>query len=113
MPNYLINLLLFLNKSLNLIYFSEPQSPYKKRIVDTIRRFCSNLSQSIISEGDEIVRACERHRNETVTLKKHATKHKCMRKWMVELLIKSQSCGIKFSRVNSIRMTKSIYFNFL
>ena len=30
-----------------------------------------------------------------------------MRKWMVEFLTKSQSWGIKFARVNSIRMTKS------
>ena len=32
----------------------------------------------LISEGDEIVRACDRHRNETVTLTKHRTKYKYM-----------------------------------
>ena len=62
----------------------------------------------LISEGDEIVRACERHWDETVTLTKHVTKYKYMRKWMVEFLSKSRSCVIKIARVNSIRMTKSI-----
>ena len=59
------------------------------------------------SELVTIVRACNRHRNETVTLIKLVIKYKYMRKWMVEFLSKSQSCGIKFARVNSIRMTKS------
>ena len=63
----------------------------------------------LISEGDEIVRACDRHRDETVTLTKHVTKHKHMRKWMVEFLSKSQSRVIKIAGVNSIRMTKSIH----
>ena len=62
----------------------------------------------LISEGDEIVRACDRHRNETATLTKHVSKYKYMRKWMVEFLKKLQSRVIKNSRVNSIRMTKSI-----
>ena len=62
----------------------------------------------LISEGDEIVRACDRHWDETVTLTKHVTKYKYMRKWMVEFLSKSQSRVIKIIRVNSIRMTKSI-----
>ena len=61
-----------------------------------------------ISDGDEIIRSCDRHRNETVTLTKHVTKYKYMRKWMVEFFIKSQSRVIKIARVNSIRMTKSI-----
>ena len=30
----------------------------------------------LISEGNEIVRACDRHCNETVTLTKHVTKYK-------------------------------------
>ena len=62
----------------------------------------------LISEGDEIVRACDRHCDETVTLTKHVTKYKYMRKWMVQFLSKSQSRVIKFARVNSIRMSKSI-----
>ena len=61
-----------------------------------------------ISEGDEIVRDCDRHRNETATLGKHANKCKYMWKWIIEFLSKSQSCGIKFAKVNSILMTKSI-----
>ena len=46
LPNYRINLLLFLNKSRNLIPCSQIKLPNKKRIVDTIQRFCSNLSLS-------------------------------------------------------------------
>ena len=63
---------------------------------------------SLISEGDEIVRSCDRHGDETVTLRKHVTKYKYMQKLMVEFFSKSQNCGIKFARVNLIRMTKSI-----
>ena len=59
--------------------------------------------------GDEMVRACDRHSNETVTLRKHVTKYnKQMRKWMVELHSKSESRGIDIARVNSIGITKSI-----
>ena len=36
--------------------------------------------------------------------------YKLMRKWMVEFLNKSERCGNKISRVNSIRITKSIIF---
>ena len=61
----------------------------------------------LISERDEIVRACDRHRDETVTLTKHVTKYKYMRKWMVEFFSKSQSRVIKIARINSIRMKKS------
>ena len=57
---------------------------------------------------DEYVRACDRHRDDTVTHTKHVTKYKYMRKWMVEFLSKSQSRVIKIAGVNSIRMTKSI-----
>ena len=62
----------------------------------------------VISDGDEIVLASDRHWDETVTLTKHVTKYKYMRKWMVEFLSKSESRGIKIARVNSIRMAKSI-----
>ena len=62
----------------------------------------------LISERDEIVLACDRHRDETVTLTKHVTKYKYMLKWMVEFLSKYQTRVIKFARVDSIRMTKSI-----
>ena len=62
----------------------------------------------LISEGDEIVRACDLHRNETVTVTTHVTKYKYMRKWMVDFLSKSQNRVIKIAQVNSIRMTKSV-----
>ena len=64
----------------------------------------------LVSEGDEIVGACDRRLNETVTLTKHVTNNKYMRKCMVEFLSKSQSHVIKIARANSIRMTKSINF---
>ena len=62
----------------------------------------------LVSEGDEIVQACDRHRNETVTLAKPVTKYKYIRKWMVEFLNKSHSRVIKIALVNLIRMTESI-----
>ena len=55
----------------------------------------------LISEGNKIVRPCDRHRNETVTLRKHVTKHKYMRNWIVDYLSKSQSLVIKIARINS------------
>ena len=58
--------------------------------------------------GYEIVRACDRHIIETASIKKHVTKHKHMRKWMVEFLSDPESRGNKIARVNSIRITKSI-----
>ena len=65
-------------------------------------------------EGDEIVRACDPHSNETATLPNNVTKYKQVRKWMVEFLSKSESRGMKIARVTSIRMTKSIKnINFL
>ena len=59
-------------------------------------------------KGDEIVRPCDRHSSETATLKKHVTKYKNMRKWMVEFIQKIGIGGIKIARVNSILITKSI-----
>ena len=56
----------------------------------------------------EIVRPCDRHSNVTVTLRKHVTKYKHIRKWMVEFLRKFENRGIKIARVNSMRITKSI-----
>ena len=46
--------------------------------------------------------------NETVTLRKHVSKYKCMQKWMVEFLRKFEDRGIKIARVNSILISKSI-----
>ena len=72
------------------------------------------LTPYLIIEGDEIVRACDRHWDETATLTKQVTKYKYMRKWTVEFLSKSQSLVIKIVRVNSISMTNlSIYFDVL
>ena len=56
--------------------------------------------------------ACERHNNETVTLRKHVSKYKNKRKRMVEFLRKSETRGDRILRVNSIRITKSIIILF-
>ena len=59
-------------------------------------------------KGDVIVRPCDRHSNETVTVRKHVTKYKNMRKLLIEFPPKIDNRGIKIARVNSIRITKSI-----
>ena len=61
---------------------------------------------------NKIVRACDQHSNETVTLRKHVTKYKHMQKWMVEFLCKSESRDI-IDLVNSICIKLSVYLNFL
>ena len=59
-------------------------------------------------KGEDIVRPCARHSNETMTLRKHVAKYKNMRKWAVEFLRKFEKRGIEIARVNSILITKSI-----
>ena len=59
-------------------------------------------------KGVEIVRLCDRHSIETVTLRKHVTKYKNMRKWMVEFVRKFDNRAIKSGRDNLILITKSI-----
>ena len=69
--------------------------------------------------GDEVfVLPCDRHSIETVTLGKHVTKYKNIRKWMVDFLRKFENRAIKIGRDNSILVTKIyqftvIYFNFV
>ena len=76
-------------------------------VTSCIKDTCSNLSNRI-REWRRIVRSCDRHSNETVTLRNHSTKYKNMRKWMVEFLRKFENRGIKIARVNSIHIAKSI-----
>ena len=57
--------------------------------------------------GNEIVRPCDRHSNETVALRKHVTKYKNKRKYIVEFLRKFENRSIKAARINSILITKS------
>ena len=59
-------------------------------------------------KGDEIVRHCDPRSNETVTHRKHVTKYKNMRKWMVDFLGKFETRVIKIAVVNSILISKSI-----
>ena len=62
----------------------------------------------LISEKRRKVRPCDWHSNETATLRKHVTKYKHIRKWMVEFLKKFENRGIKIARANSIPIKKSI-----
>ena len=81
------------------------------RLSQTLNNFVSPIHFPIkLEKGDEIVRDCDRYTNKTVTLRKHATKYKHMRKWIVDLLSKSESRGNKIARVNIIRIIKSIDF---
>ena len=52
--------------------------------------------------------AFNRHSNETVTPRKHVPKYKNMRKWMIEFPRKFENRDIKFVRINSLLITKSI-----
>ena len=64
----------------------------------TIKQYQIYMSQFIpilFVNGDSIVRACDCHSNETVNIRKHVTKHKNTRKWMVEFRRKSECRGIK------------------
>ena len=65
--------------------------------------------------GDEIVRPCDRHSNETVTLRKHVTKFINMRKWLQEFLKKIENRGIKIALDSYRQFGKFsvIYFNFV
>ena len=101
------NFLLFLNKSWNFISVSKIKFPHQNRILIK-NEGCAPIYPNLIIEGDKIVRACDRHRNETATPRKRVTKYKHVQNWMVEFFSKSQSFCIKFARVNSIRMTKSV-----
>ena len=49
-----------------------------------------------------------RHCNETLTLGKHVTKYKNIRKLIVEFFRKIENRGIKIARLNTILITKSI-----
>ena len=64
-------------------------------------------------KGAEIVRLCDRHGNETVTLRKHVTKYKNVRKWMIIFCKKLRIVALKLLRVNSILITKSINYSYL
>ena len=64
-------------------------------------------------KGDEIIRACYQHRNETITLEQHISKYKNMRKWMVKFLRKLQSRGDKIARVTSILIIKINQFTLI
>ena len=62
----------------------------------------------------EIVQACDRHSNETATLRKHVTKYEQVLKWAAEVFSKSECRDINIDWVNLIRITKVlIYCNFL
>ena len=61
------------------------------------QRYMFQFIRIKLMKGDEIARTFDRHSNETVTLEKHVTKYKNMRKFMVKFLRKSESRGIKIA----------------
>ena len=64
--------------------------------------------------GVKIVRACDRHSNETVTLRKHDTEYKTMLKWIVEFLRKLEGRAIKLLELTQFASPNlQIYFNFV
>ena len=52
--------------------------------------------------------ACNRHSNETVTPRKYVTKHKNIRKWIIEFLRKFENCGIQITWVDAILIKNCI-----
>ena len=85
--------------------FPESHDFIAMAVTGCIKDTCFNLSQSNIVKGDEIVRSCDRHSNETVTLKKHVTRYKHMLKWMVQFFRKFENRGIKIAGVKSFLIT--------
>ena len=62
----------------------------------------------------EIVQACDRHSNETATLRKHVTKYEHVLRLAAEVFTKYESRDIKIDSIKLIRNTKvSISCNFL
>ena len=57
-------------------------------------------------------RGYNRHSNETVTLRKHVTKHSNIRKFMIMFPRKCENRSIKIARFNLILITKSTKFNY-
>ena len=51
-------------------------------------------------KGDQIIRPCDRHSNETVTLRKHVTKYKNIRKLKVAFFRKFENRSIKIGKTN-------------
>ena len=52
--------------------------------------------------------ACNRHSNETVTLRKYVSKYKNIQKFMIKFLRKFENRNIKITQVYWILITKSI-----
>ena len=75
------------------------------------RRYTFQFILIELVKGDENVRPCDRHSNETMTLRK-LTKYINMRKWMVKFLRKFENYDIKIDRVHTI-LIKSINLQLL
>ena len=65
-------------------------------VTSCIKATCYNYL-SLLVKGDKIVRPCDRHSNETATVRKYATKYKHMQKWMIEFLRKIENRVIKIA----------------
>ena len=95
---FLVHKLNYLIKNVSLIQYIDFVPIYPSQII----------------ERDEIVQVCDRHWDETVTLTKHVTKYKYMRKWMVEFFSKSRVLSLKLLELTQFAWPNlSIYFNFL
>ena len=66
-------------------------------------------------KGEEIVQPFDRHSNETMTVRKHVTKYKHIREWMLVFPGKFEKRGIKICSVLTQLASPnlSIYFNFV
>ena len=94
LPNYLINLLLFINKSLVLLIILWINFPYKKWIVDNIEKFCSNLKLSKLRRETNFFRFfCDRHSHGTVNRVRILTHAKMDGKITLQVWVKCV-CGI-------------------
>ena len=70
------------------------------RLQQAVSTYMYQFIPILLVKGYEIVRPCDRHSNETVTLRTHVIKYKHIQKWIVR--------NIKIAQVSSIRITTSI-----
>ena len=85
-------------------------------VIVPIKRSNNFVSLHYLLDGDKLEHdtVSNRHSNETVTVRKHVTKHSNMRKLIVLFPRKCENSGIKIARLNLNLITNSInYFNFL
>ena len=79
-------------------------------------RYMLQFNPTWLVKRVEIVRPCDRHSIETVTIRKHVTKYKTLRKLLVEFLKKIETRAIKsevlYSYHQNLSIYSHLYFNF-